>query len=88
MTIRLQGWGKTIILGTDAGAAPVSISSSDIKRGRSVTGALLGGMKPKDDIPVLAQKYLDKVIVDRPLHHAPYMIPDEPPRVLLRVPSN
>ncbi|CAL5061564.1 unnamed protein product [Urochloa decumbens] len=54
------GWGKTVILGTDAAAAPVSISSSDIKRGRSVTGALLGGIKPKDDIPVLAQKCLDK----------------------------
>ncbi|KAG0545849.1 hypothetical protein BDA96_02G397600 [Sorghum bicolor] len=55
-----KGWGKTIILGTDAGAAPFSISSSDIKRGRSVTGGLLGGIKPKNDIPVLAQKYLDK----------------------------
>ena len=55
------GLGKTIILGTDAGKAPVSISSSAIKRGRSVTGALLGGIKPKDDIPVLAQKCMDKV---------------------------
>ncbi|KAF8668787.1 hypothetical protein HU200_051980 [Digitaria exilis] len=54
------GWGKTIILDTDAGLAPVSISSATIKWGRSVTGALLGGIKPKDDIPVLAQKYLDK----------------------------
>ncbi|KAK8460855.1 hypothetical protein SEVIR_2G406250v4 [Setaria viridis] len=54
------GWGKTIILGTDAAAAPVSISSSGIKRGRSVTGVLLGRIKPKDDIPVLAHKYLDK----------------------------
>ncbi|KAL6657576.1 hypothetical protein ACP70R_005356 [Stipagrostis hirtigluma subsp. patula] len=54
------GWGKTIILGTDGNAAPVSIPSSDIKRGRSVVGSLLGGIKPKDDIPVLAQKYLDK----------------------------
>ncbi|KAF8679250.1 hypothetical protein HU200_046027 [Digitaria exilis] len=59
------GWGKTIILGTDAGLAPVSISSSTIKWGRSVTGALLGGIKPKDDIPVLAQNYLDKVITDQ-----------------------
>jgi Zn-dependent alcohol dehydrogenase len=82
----VQGWGKTVILGTDAGAAPVSISSSDIKRGRSVTGALLGGIKPKDDIPVLAHKYLDKVIVDRPLHHT-CMIP-ESPRVLARVPNS
>lgn len=55
-----KGWGKTIILGTAAGAEPVSISSSDIMRGRSVTGALLGGIKPKDDIPVLAHKCLNK----------------------------
>ncbi|TVU37821.1 hypothetical protein EJB05_11161, partial [Eragrostis curvula] len=54
------GWGKTVILGTDGKAEPVSISSTEIKRGRSVHGALLGGIKPKDDIPVLAQKYLDK----------------------------
>ncbi|XP_062188066.1 alcohol dehydrogenase-like 2 isoform X4 [Phragmites australis] len=54
------GWGKTIILGADGNATPISISSSDIKRGRSVVGSFLGGIKPKDDIPVLAQKYLDK----------------------------
>ncbi|GJN33126.1 hypothetical protein PR202_gb21693 [Eleusine coracana subsp. coracana] len=54
------GWGKTVILGSDGSAKPLSISSSDIKRGRSVHGALLGGIKPKDDIPVLVQKYLDK----------------------------
>ncbi|OEL33314.1 Alcohol dehydrogenase-like 7 [Dichanthelium oligosanthes] len=56
----VQGWGKTVVLGVDGSAAPISISSSNIKRGRSVTGALLGGIKPKDDIPVLAQKCLDK----------------------------
>jgi hypothetical protein len=68
----VQGWGKTIILGTDTAAAPVSISSSAIKRGRSVTGALLGGIKPKDDIPVLAQKCLDKV-ADHQTHDFPSM---------------
>ncbi|GJN10989.1 hypothetical protein PR202_ga29144 [Eleusine coracana subsp. coracana] len=51
-----QGWGKTVILGSDGNATPLSISSSDIKRGRSVHGALLGGIKPKDDIPVLVHK--------------------------------
>ncbi|CAN6206119.1 unnamed protein product [Urochloa humidicola] len=54
------GWGKTVVLGVDGSAAPISIPSFDILRGRSVTGALLGGIKPKHDIPVLAQKCLDK----------------------------
>jgi S-(hydroxymethyl)glutathione dehydrogenase / alcohol dehydrogenase len=45
------GWSKTVILGTDGNVKPLSISSSDIKRGRSIHGALLGGIKPKDDIP-------------------------------------
>lgn len=59
----VQGWGKTVVLGIDGSAAPISVPSFEIMRGRSVVGALLGGIKPKDDIPVLAQKYLDKVII-------------------------
>ncbi|KAL6856248.1 hypothetical protein ACP4OV_019050 [Aristida adscensionis] len=54
------GWGKTIILGVDGNRAPVSLSSIEIMRGRWVTGSLFGGIKPKDDIPMLAQKCLDK----------------------------
>uniref|UniRef100_A0A0A9HMN8 Enoyl reductase (ER) domain-containing protein n=1 Tax=Arundo donax TaxID=35708 RepID=A0A0A9HMN8_ARUDO len=55
-----MGWGKTVVLGVDGNAAPISIPSTEIIRGRSVVGSLFGGIKPKDDIPVLAQKYLDK----------------------------
>uniref|UniRef100_A0ACD5WQ25 Uncharacterized protein n=1 Tax=Avena sativa TaxID=4498 RepID=A0ACD5WQ25_AVESA len=55
------GWGKTIVLGVSGGAiAPISIPSHDLLRGRSVVGSLFGGLKPKTDIPILAQKYLDK----------------------------
>ncbi|CAN6199853.1 unnamed protein product [Urochloa humidicola] len=54
------GWGKTVVLGVDGSAAPISISSLDIMRGRSVVGSYFGGIKPKDDIPVLAQKCLNK----------------------------
>jgi len=54
------GWGKTVVLGVDGSLAPISVPSFDIMRGRSVTGSLFGGIKPKDDIPVLAHKYLDK----------------------------
>jgi S-(hydroxymethyl)glutathione dehydrogenase/alcohol dehydrogenase len=56
----VQGWGKTIVLGVSNDVAPISIPSHDILRGRSVVGSLFGGLKPKTDIPVLAQMYLDK----------------------------
>jgi len=55
-----QGWGKTVILGVDGSAAPISVPSFDIMRGRSVTGSLFGGIKPKTDIPILAKKCMDK----------------------------
>ena len=48
------------MLGVSNGVAPISIPSQDILRGRSVVGSLFGGLKPKADIPILAQKYLDK----------------------------
>ncbi|KAG2638429.1 hypothetical protein PVAP13_2NG594300 [Panicum virgatum] len=54
------GWGKTVVLGVDGSAAPISIPSFDIMRGRSVVGSYFGGIKPKDDIPVLANKCLHK----------------------------
>ncbi|KAK1678640.1 hypothetical protein QYE76_039488 [Lolium multiflorum] len=55
-----EGWGKTIVLGLASGAATIGIPWHDILRGRSVVGSLFGGLKPKTDIPILAQKYLDK----------------------------
>jgi Zn-dependent alcohol dehydrogenase len=42
----VQGWGKTVVLGVDGSAAPISVPSLDIMRGRSVTGSLFGGIKP------------------------------------------
>ncbi|XP_015695412.1 alcohol dehydrogenase-like 2 isoform X2 [Oryza brachyantha] len=55
-----MGWGKTILLGVVSNAAPIAIPPRDILRGRSVVGSLFGGIKPKNDIPMLAQKYLHK----------------------------
>ncbi|XP_048560659.1 alcohol dehydrogenase-like 2 isoform X2 [Triticum urartu] len=57
-----MGWGKTVVLGVSNGVAPMSIPSHDILRGRSVVGSLFGGLKPKTDVPILAQKYLDKEV--------------------------
>lgn len=57
----LQGWGKTIILGVEMHGAPLSIPSLEILNGKCVMGSLFGGVKPKQDIPILADKYLNKV---------------------------
>ncbi|GAB4845007.1 hypothetical protein Ancab_038399 [Ancistrocladus abbreviatus] len=51
---------KTILVGMDLRGIPMKLSCVDILRSRSVMGCLFGGMKPKSDIPLLVQKYLDK----------------------------
>ncbi|KAK8347778.1 hypothetical protein V6Z12_A06G039400 [Gossypium hirsutum] len=53
-------WGKTVILGLEMHRTPLPVNTSLLLRGRSVTGCLFGGLKPKSDIPFLAQKYLHK----------------------------
>ncbi|CAN6290398.1 unnamed protein product [Urochloa humidicola] len=55
-----EGWGKTIILGVEMHGAPLSIPALQILHGKSVIGSLFGGVKPKEDIPILADKYLNK----------------------------
>ncbi|XP_073224316.1 alcohol dehydrogenase-like 2 isoform X2 [Cicer arietinum] len=55
-----EGWGKTVIIGVEMHGSPLSVSSYSILKGRTITGSLFGGFKPKTDIPLLANKYLDK----------------------------
>ncbi|XP_044510564.1 alcohol dehydrogenase-like 2 [Mangifera indica] len=55
-----EGWGKTVILGMVMPGTPLSLSGFELLRGRSVCGSLFGGLKPKTDLPLLAQKYLNK----------------------------
>ncbi|XP_031263989.1 alcohol dehydrogenase-like 2 [Pistacia vera] len=55
-----EGWGKTVILGVDKIDQALSLNCYEILRGKSVSGSLFGGIKPKTDIPLLAQKYVDK----------------------------
>ncbi|KAK7828668.1 alcohol dehydrogenase-like 1 [Quercus suber] len=54
-----KGWGKTVILGVEMHGSQLSLNPYEFLRGRSVTGTLFGGIKPKSDIPLLAKKYLD-----------------------------
>lgn len=65
MALPTQGWGKTIILGVEMHGAPLTISSLEILHGKCVMGSQFGGVKPKQDIPILADKYLNKVTLIR-----------------------
>ncbi|GAB2290683.1 hypothetical protein Dimus_024958 [Dionaea muscipula] len=52
---------KTIMVGADMSGTPIQLSSQLMLHGsRHIAGSLLGGIKPKSDIPVLVQKYLNK----------------------------
>ncbi|KAF8404644.1 hypothetical protein HHK36_009532 [Tetracentron sinense] len=59
-SVRLEGWGKTVILGVEMHGSPLSIDCYEIIKGKTITGSLFGGIKAKSDIPLLAQKYIDK----------------------------
>ncbi|PQQ16335.1 alcohol dehydrogenase-like 7 isoform X2 [Prunus yedoensis var. nudiflora] len=57
-----KGWGKTVVLGMDKPGSQVTLPSLDIIFGKTLTGSLFGGLKPKSDIAVLINRYKDKVI--------------------------
>ncbi|XP_023644408.1 alcohol dehydrogenase-like 1 isoform X1 [Capsella rubella] len=52
------GSGKTIMLGLEKHAAPISLGSFDLLRGRNICGSFFGGFKSKLDIPILVDHYL------------------------------
>ncbi|KAK2995357.1 hypothetical protein RJ640_006577 [Escallonia rubra] len=53
-------WGKTVILGVEMHGSPLLVNPYELVKGRTVTGSMFGGAKAKSDVPVLAQKYLNK----------------------------
>lgn len=53
-----HGWGKAVVLSVTMTEVP--ISSAALLWGKSITGSLLGGMKPKTDIPPLVDMYMKK----------------------------
>lgn len=60
--MKLQGWGKTVVLGVDKPGTQLSFSSFEILlSGKTITGSLFGGLKAKHDIPILIKRYMDKV---------------------------
>ncbi|XP_068088059.1 alcohol dehydrogenase 1-like [Hyperolius riggenbachi] len=54
------GCGRTVIVGLAPSSAKMTIDPLEVLTGRSLTGALFGGWKSKDDVPKLVQDYLDK----------------------------
>ena len=62
--MQLQGWGKTVVLGVDKPGAQLSLNSFEVLHsGKILTGSLFGGLNAKTDIPILAKRYMDKVIL-------------------------
>ncbi|XP_038715465.1 alcohol dehydrogenase-like 7 [Tripterygium wilfordii] len=56
-----KGWGKTIVLGLDKPGSQICLNSNGVLQdGKIITGSLYGGLKPKRDVPILAQRYMDK----------------------------
>ncbi|KAL9254513.1 Alcohol dehydrogenase-like 2-like protein [Drosera capensis] len=52
--------GKTIVVGADYSGNPLKFNFGEVLFGRSVIGSLFGGIKPKKDIPIIMQKYINK----------------------------
>lgn len=63
LLVCVQGWGQTIILGVEMYGSPIPVNSSAILRGKTMKGALFGGLKAKSDIPLLVKRSMDKVII-------------------------
>nr|KJB11813.1 hypothetical protein B456_002G1197001 [Gossypium raimondii] len=55
-----KGWGKTIVLGVQKPGSQLSLSSFEVLHsGKTLTGALFGGVKAKSDLPLLLKRYTD-----------------------------
>ena len=58
-----QGNGKTVILGMEKDGKHICLSPNEFLYGKCIMGALFGGIKPKTDIPILAEKCMNKVMI-------------------------
>lgn len=55
-----QGTGTAIVIGTST-ATSVQINSLPLLCGRTLKGSIFGGLKPKTDLPVIIDKWMNKV---------------------------
>lgn len=56
-----QGWGLTVTLGVPKSNPEVKAHFSSFLSGKTLKGSMLGGWKPKSDIPSLIEMYLNQV---------------------------
>ncbi|CAH2056758.1 unnamed protein product [Thlaspi arvense] len=57
-----KGWGRTVVIGMEMQGAPLTLNSYELLRGKTIVGSMFGGIKAKTDIPILAKKYMNKVL--------------------------
>ncbi|GAV67415.1 ADH_zinc_N domain-containing protein/ADH_N domain-containing protein [Cephalotus follicularis] len=56
-----KGCGKTIVLGFHKPESQLSLGLLEmLLSGKTLTGCVFGGLKPKRDVPILLQKYMNK----------------------------
>lgn len=55
-----DGWGMTIICGVAGEKTPISAHPAVLLFGRTLTGTLFGGLKPKSDLPKYVEMYMNK----------------------------
>lgn len=52
------------MLGVDRPGTLLKFESTEVLvSGKTILGSLFGGLKPKSDVPILVQKYMDKVML-------------------------
>ncbi|CAN6569803.1 unnamed protein product [Malus baccata var. baccata] len=81
------GTGKAIVLGTST-ATSVQINSLPLLCGRTLKGSIFGGLKPKTDLPVIIDKWMNKDMhLDELLTHEVPLIDINQALELLRHPD-
>ncbi|XP_016169028.1 alcohol dehydrogenase-like 6 [Arachis ipaensis] len=65
-----DGWGLTVTLGVPKVKPEMSAHYGLFLMGRTLDGSLFGGWKPKSDLPLLVEKYVNKEIqIDDYIRH-------------------
>lgn len=57
-----DGWGMAVIIGVPSGQMELSAHYGPLLSGRTLKGTLLGGWKPKSELPMLIDMYMKKEI--------------------------
>ncbi|KAH9312170.1 hypothetical protein KI387_027205, partial [Taxus chinensis] len=56
-----DGWGMAVVAGVPSGKMELSAHYGSLLSGRTLKGTLLGGWKPRSELPVLVDMYLKKM---------------------------